>query len=300
MDFRLMALNIRQFVPMLSIPVIKQRINVRYQQIIGSEDWAFLNDSTTVRLIAQTSDGTGESCEVTQGSATVTGTATSWSGIAGYLFRVGNDPQPYVISSVDSTTQLTLETSYGNEDASGEEFSYWPQMYSPAVADVGEIQTIVYQTGLGQRPKVYLNQIDPERESTGKPVYWSLFSKSSALGIVSFEVWPVPDNDYVVSVYYKKIVSDLSADTDSPVFRSEVLEAGALWDCYRQAFGVTQNPAFIGMARDAQTEFQGLMRQMILEDLGTSSLPRRVRDHTLEINSGPFWSNDFIIDHDVW
>ena len=155
----------------------------------------------------------------------------------------------------------------------------------------------MYQTELGQRPKEYFNAVDPERESTGPPLYWGVFSKSSALGIISLEIWPAGDSDYAVTVFYKKKVSDLSADTDTPVFRSEVLEAGALWDCYRQAFGVTQNPAFIGMARDAQTEFQGLLRQMIIEDLSTSSLPRRIRAY--DGVSGPWHSNVFNIDHDV-
>lgn len=300
MNFRLIALNIQKFVPMLSIPVIKQRINVRYQQIIGAEDWSFLNDSTTVRLVEQTSNASTESCAVTQGSATVTGTATSWSGIDGYLFRVGSESQPYVIESVDSVTQLTLETTYGNDDATGEDFTYWPQLYSPVVANVGEITSIVYQSPLVEKPKGYINSLDPERESTGPPVLWSLFSKSSALGTVSFEIWPASDTDYVVTVFYKKIVSDLSADSDTPIFRSEVLEAGALWDCYRQAFGVTQNPAFIGMARDAQIEYQGLIRQMISEDLSTLSLPRRVLDYT-EV-PGVLGSNQFALDHDtgVW
>jgi len=77
MDFRLMALNIKQFVPMLSIPVIKQRINVRYQQILGTEDWVFLNDSTVIRIEEVVSNTSSESCAVTQGSTTVTGSGTS-------------------------------------------------------------------------------------------------------------------------------------------------------------------------------------------------------------------------------
>ena len=297
MNFRLMALNIKQFVPMLSIPIIKQRINVRYQQIIGAEDWVFLNDSTNIRVVEQTSNTSSESCAITQGSTTVTGTSTSWTGIAGYLIRIAGGAQPYVISAVDSTTQLTLETAYGTDDVTGEDFTYWPQLYSPSVGDVAEIQSIVYQSQLRQVPKEFLNRTDPERESTGTPVYWSVFSKSSALGIISLEIWPAGDTDYELTVFYKKTVDDLSADSDVPVFRSEVLEAGALWDCYRQAFGVTQNPAFIGMARDAQTEFQGLLRQMIIEDLSTSSLPRRIRDYTEP--SGPWNSNQFYVDHDV-
>ncbi|MBU1621819.1 MAG: hypothetical protein KKF27_21725 [Gammaproteobacteria bacterium] len=296
MNFRLMALNVKQFCPQLSIPVIKQRINIRYQQVIGSEDWEFLNDSTTVKLVGITSNTSTESCTVVEDSTTVTGVGTSWtSAMDGYLFRVGTDAQPYVISSVDSTTTITLETAYGDPDASSQDFTYWPRFYSPSVGDVGEITSVVYEQPLKEVSKVFLNQLDAERESTGPPVYWSVYSKSSATGIVTFEVWPVPDEDYVVTVFYKKTVSDLSTDTDEPVFRPEVLEAGVLWDCYRLAYGVTQNPAYIGMARDAQKEFQLLSRQMLIEDLSTASLPRKVRDV-----GGSLWFDDnFLLDHDV-
>jgi len=161
---------------------------------------------------------------------------------------------------------------------------------------VAEIASIVYQQELKEKSKGYFNKIDPERESTGSPLYWSVYSKSKATGTVTFEIWPVPDVDYVLTVFYKKTVSDLSADADEPVFRPEVLEAGVLWDCYRLCFGMTQNPAFIGLARDAMTEYQGLFRQMIIEDLNTASLPTKVKD----ASGGHVWDNNFVTSHDVW
>ena len=297
MNFRLMALNIREFCPYLSIPVIKQRINVRYQQIIAAESWEFLNDATTVKLIGAVTNSSTESCTVVEDSATVTGVGTAWtSALNGYLFRKGTDSQPYVISTVGAVTTITLETAYGGASGSGNDFTIWPRFYSPGVGDVAEIASIVYQQELKEKSKGYFNKIDPERESTGSPLYWSVYSKSKATGTVTFEIWPVPDVDYVLTVFYKKTVSDLSADADEPVFRPEVLEAGVLWDCYRLCFGMTQNPAFIGLARDAMTEYQGLFRQMIIEDLNTASLPTKVKD----ASGGHVWDNNFVTSHDVW
>ena len=48
MNLRLMALNIKEFVPDLSLPVIKQRINIRYKQILAMEKWEFLNSLVAV------------------------------------------------------------------------------------------------------------------------------------------------------------------------------------------------------------------------------------------------------------
>ena len=297
MDFRLMVLNIKQFCPQLSVPVIKQRVNVRYQQVLGYEDWEFLKDSTTINVIGVTSNTSSQSCAVTNASATVTGTGTAWtSALVGYSFRVGTEAQPYEVSAVGGLTSLTLTTTYGGDTATGEDFSYWPKVYSPSVSDVGEITSVVYQTELREVSEAFLNQLDPERESTGSPMYWRVVSKASALGTVSIEIYPPACEDYVVTVNYKKTVSDLAADTDEPVFRSEVLEAGALWDCYRLVYGVTQNPAYIGMARDAQTEFQMLLRQMTIEDLSTASLPRRVRN----TGGGMWFGDDFNVSHDIW
>lgn len=296
MDFRLLALNIKQFCPQLSIPVIKQRINIRYQQILGYEDWEFLKDSTTVKVIEQSSNTSSQSCSVTEDSTAVTGSGTSWtSAMDGWLFRVGTDKQPYVISSVNSTTSITLETAYGGTTDTDADFVYWPRYYSPSVGDVGEVLSVVHQVALEEKSQSWLNTIDPERESTGSPLYWSVFSKDDALGAVNLEIYPPADADYVVTVNYKKLTSDLSSDSDEPVFRPEVLEAGALWDCYRLVYGVTQNPAYIGLARDAQNEFQMLLRQMTIEDLSTASLPRKVR----QASGGVYFDDNFYVAHDI-
>lgn len=298
MDYRLMTLNIRAFCPELSVPVIKQRINARYQQIIGLEDWNFLNESTTVRLYGVTNNSAAQSVAVIQGSPIVTGTLTTWDSEdidTGWFFRVGTDAQPYIILTQDSDTQVTLETNYGKTAVPVGGFSYWKGVYSPAVANVGKIISIVHDHALPEKSQEYLNSIDPERSSEGSPTYWRAYSKTTSLGIVSFEIWPIPDADYVVTVFYKKIISELSTNTDVPIFRSEVLEAGALWDCYRMSFAITQNPAYIGMARDAKVDYDRLLRELIIEDLNLSSLPERVRD----VSGGHTWDNNFWTKHDV-
>lgn len=298
MDYRLMALNIRAFCPELSVPVIRQRINARYQQIVGLEDWNFLNDSTTVRLYGVTSNSSTQSVATTQGSAIVTGTSTTWDSEdvdTGWFFRVDTDAQPYIVLTQDSDTQITLETTYGKTAVTAGDFTYWKGVYSPGVANVGKIISIVHDHELPEKSQEYLNSIDPERNSEGSPTYWRAYSKTTALGVVSFEIWPIPDADYVVTVFYKKIISDLSAGTDIPIFRSEVLEAGALWDCYRMSFAITQNPAYIGMARDAKMDYDRLLRELIIEDLNLSSLPERVKD----VSTGHVWDNNFRTKHDV-
>jgi len=299
MNFRLMALNIREFCPVLSIPVIKQRINIRYKQILAAEKWEFLNDSTTVRLRAKHSLGSSiQTVAINQAGVTVTGTGTTFASesIIGWKFKFSSEAQPYIIHYIESDTSLALETAYGGTTQTASSFEYFKNTYSPDVGDVGEIVSVIYKTALEEKSPSFINSLDPERTSTGTPVYWCNLSKTSAAdGIVTIEVWPIPDQDYVVTLNYKKTTADLSLDTDSPVFRAEVLEAGALWDCYRLAFAITQNPAYMGLARDSRNDFTDLLRQMVIEDLGTSSLPERVRDITDQL----YFNDTFRTSHDV-
>jgi hypothetical protein len=296
MDLRLMALNIRQFCPDLSIPVIKQRINVRYQQILGYDDWAFLHDSTTVRLYGYHASLTGETVAVAQSGVTVTGTGTTFTEwAAGDRFRVDDDDQPYVIDTINSDIELLLENSYATSTVTAEDYSIFRPMYSTDETDVAEIESIVYQQPLGEVTMNWLNRVDPQRTSTGTPQRYRVETKTKAKGVVSFEIWPIPDQDYVVTVNYKRLIADLVSDTDEPVFRPELLEAGALWDCYRQQFAVTQNPAYMGLARDAKSEYMTELRTVFAEDLRTDSVSDRVRDVTTRES----FDDNFILSHDT-
>jgi hypothetical protein len=297
MNLRLMALNIRQFVPDLSLPVIKERINVRYQQILGSEDWEFLKDSTTVALPGIHSSVDGETVSVTNGSAAVVGTGTTFTAYdSSYFIRVGTDPQPYTISAVSDATNLTMETTYGGSTDTDAAYSIFRTYFQPSVATVGEITSVVYRQPLGNVSEYFLNSLDPERSSTGEPQYIRNVSKSAAGGLITFEIWPIPDQDYVVTVFFKKTISALVEDTDSPVFRPELIESGALFDCYRMAFAITQNPAYIGLARDARADYAGLLREAIMEDVRTTSMPNRVRD----VSSPRVFDDNFALSHDVY
>uniref|UniRef100_A0A6M3IFK9 Putative tail protein n=1 Tax=viral metagenome TaxID=1070528 RepID=A0A6M3IFK9_9ZZZZ len=295
MNLRLMALNIREFCPFLSIPVIKQRINVRYKQIIGAEDWEFLRDSTTVKLIGVHTSTSSETVTVTEDSTAVLGVGTTFTTdcAAGDYFLVGTEDQPYVVSSVTDNLNLVLEQVYGGATTAGASFSYYRLIYSPTIANVGQITSIVYQGPLYEVSEGWINARG--RTSTGSPSHYSVFSKTKGDGIVSFEIWPIPDADYVVTVFYRKYVVDLTTDTDEPVFRPELIEAGALWDCYRLSFATTQNPAFIGLARDAKMDYVGLLRDALIEDVHTSSVPTRVRD----VSGDYMYDNNFLTKHDV-
>lgn len=73
--------------------------------------------------------------KVTQGSKTVTGSGTKWTEAVdvGMLFQVGNE-RVYVVSSVDSDTQLTLRDAYQGTTGEGKAYVLHP-IYTITSAD---------------------------------------------------------------------------------------------------------------------------------------------------------------------
>lgn len=62
---------------------------------------------------------------VSNGSPTVNGSGTTWSGnvTAGSVFTITGSGVPYIVGSVDSSTQITLTGNYAGTGASGQSYS---------------------------------------------------------------------------------------------------------------------------------------------------------------------------------
>jgi len=62
---------------------------------------------------------------VTNGNPVVTGTGTAWVGnvTPGSVFTVNGSGVPYIVGSVDSNTQITLNGNYAGSTASGLSYS---------------------------------------------------------------------------------------------------------------------------------------------------------------------------------
>jgi hypothetical protein len=62
----------------------------------------------------------------TNGSAVITGSGTNWTaGMVGKLFRVNTENVFYTIQSVDSTTQITLTSNYGQATGGGQAYTIY-------------------------------------------------------------------------------------------------------------------------------------------------------------------------------
>lgn len=106
---------------------------------------------------------------VTNGSAVVTGSGTSWSSLsAGDLFSIKNSGVYYVVASVDSATQITLSSNYAGVTASGQLYtistSFTP-IFGIAYPEQGDIDTAtILKRAISQLETLIKQAISPAYE----------------------------------------------------------------------------------------------------------------------------------------
>ena len=300
MNFKQLALNIQQFVPDLSVVVIKQRINQRYQQILRYRDWEFLNDEITFGTEPYVSSGT--SATIAYGSkmvriSTTSGVSFSPSKIGWYI-RFGSEYQPYEITGCTggpTSTTAQLGSAYAStaSDQTGVSFTLFKSRYVISTS-AGNLSAIVYQDRLAEVSLQWIDQTDPDRSSTGTPERYAIVEQNKARGYVTIELWPPTDSDsHNLRARFRKIASDLSADSDEPLCAPELLEAWALYDCYKIA--TIKNPNYRILLAEQKQELRDILHEEVQRDLNQSSLPTKVRDTM----SARFVNDDFALDHDV-
>lgn len=115
-----LRLQLQTTAPGVSLDLLDEFLNTRYEQALEATDWTGLKAHATIQTQAAYQSGT-DSVTVTVGSTTVTGSGTAWtSAITGQRFYKPGDMVIYTATYV-SGTSLTLDRAYeGNgTEASG-------------------------------------------------------------------------------------------------------------------------------------------------------------------------------------
>ena len=124
-------------------------------------------------------------------------------------FLYGDDD----ITTVDGTSQYTLS----------------------ADADkLINISSETIKTNLSHIDRVFLDSVDPARETEGTPTMWTEVGRD-ATGAMIIELYPTPDSAETISYHYRKTPTDLSGDTDISIIPPKyhnILYLGALAQCY--------------------------------------------------------------------
>lgn len=287
MSFRTMKVELMSYVPELNAVQVGLRLNRSYQHLLDLHPWSFLKAEALIKLVAPYTTGT---IDVTYNSNAVTGHSTVWvAGMVGRWLRSSTNFVIYKIATVTPNTALTLETTYGEPTALVQGYSIFQHQYAKP-ADCKNVLGVRYDYNLPRQTKSYLDTLDPDRESTGQPNYWLDIDNST------FEVWPVPDQNYTLRMWYNKSVSDMSADTDTSLITERAVLAHARMAAYLQLASDAERGAhYLQLMQAAQAEYTDIWTAAIEEDMRKLSLPTRVLDEGVDFPQ----SNEYWLSHDV-
>lgn len=218
--------------------MVLEFINNRYARVTSSRHWDWLYQTLDSQLEAPYETGT---VDLVQGSQTVNGTGTSFSAnlVPNNVFIPAGRNERYVVGSVEGITELTLEGEYAGEDATGVAYQVVKPVFT-LPQNCEHVQSIVVG-GVGELIPIGTQELrrrqasDPSR--VGPPVYFSEVGRRAADGLRTVEVYPAPDQRYVMQLNYGVNIMKLEdEDGNYPLIPDRhrvVLYYGALSEMYR-------------------------------------------------------------------
>ncbi len=219
-----------------SLTRVKLWINERYRDIAIQRQWRWLYKEDNILIKAPETTGTAT---FTKDSATVSGTGTTFTnGSTAYVIKADGSPEIYTISAIGGATSITLNDAFQDTTITGGTFKLYQDTYvlPTDVEDLVQVWHEHYQApmapvGLDNMRKAQLRFPDAE----GKAVAFTLVEDNSS-GTRRMQIYPRPDEQYLMHIKYIQRITRLSNDTDEPlipkVYRS-VLVYGACADLAR-------------------------------------------------------------------
>ncbi len=209
-------------VPPLSPFLAQKFINRAWRDIRQVKSWSFQIAEGFLIVPESITAGT---VTVTQFSKVVTPNATAITALnaAGShpllgerQFRLASGSRIYNIDTYDGAV-ITLLEEYQEETAAGSSYEVFRCFFKPPTSDFIRfisIRDLVtnYHIRLNYTQEE-LNRCDPQRNTTGDPLYCASYRADSTNGPL-FELWPIPSSARSYQVLYQKRGLDLSAPTD--------------------------------------------------------------------------------------
>lgn len=208
---------------------VKKWINRDYQKI-----WADLlgRDPTFGRAtstIWTTDDYATGTVTVTADSTTVTGSDTVWtSAMAGRKFTLDSWAEVYTIATFVSATEITIDHAIPS-DYAGSSLGYtiYEDEYS-LPSDCGEISCLKLGANYATLMKIGLREMRSKQSESpfgdsevtyNDPIYYALKDDRSTIIL-----YPAPTRVVRIDTDYTKELTELSADSDTPVLPVECHE----------------------------------------------------------------------------
>lgn len=123
-----LRMNLQQSAPGISADLVDEFLNTRYARVLDHTTWLALEGTAYVET-ATPYQSDADTVSVTQGSANIVGSGTSWtSGLTGQRFQTVADGPIYTFTYVDAT-HATLDRPYEGTTISGVGYRLFTNVY---------------------------------------------------------------------------------------------------------------------------------------------------------------------------
>lgn len=238
-------------------------LNRVHQEEVEARAWHRLRSTVALNTVAPITTGT---VSISQDGTTVTGVGTSFAAAdVGKFIRIDGDDTPIVVASRSSTTSITVGTAWAPAAVSGGTYSLFPLRYAlPAGAQ--KANWIKRTLPLTEATQEWLDYVDPQRTSTASvATHWAAAPRSSA-DLYQVELWPVATTPVAYTVEYLKGHTDMSADADTPLLPSSVVENKALHDLFMALYGSKAHEPFFALAKTYWTRYVSELDSAVYRD----------------------------------
>lgn len=198
-----LRLQLQTSAPEVSLDLLDEWLNTRYEQVLEATDWIGLKAHSTIQTTAAYQSVT-DTVTATVGSTAVAGLGTTWTtAITGQRFYVPGNTATYIAAYV-SGASLTLDRPYeGNgSDPAGTVYAASPYVFMQNVyslpSDCRSVVTVLDAiTGLplGSFTKDGLDRSVGPRTLVGYPQSWAEYDDSTELSppvLHQIELYPPP------------------------------------------------------------------------------------------------------------
>ncbi len=193
--------------------VVKQALNDVLEEICQAYNFSWLYGDGSFVTVAPYTTGTVTAIE---GSTTITGTGVFTTAMVGRKFYC--EDATYKISARVSNTEITLATVYAGAGGAGLTYKIYQDEYSlsSSVEDVLSMRQENWPQKLTKKGIEEMDAYYPQRTSFGYPSIYSIVGYDST-GYIKVAVYPIPNQARNIYYRYKKRVTEMSADNDTPI-----------------------------------------------------------------------------------
>lgn len=265
------ARKIRLYVPNCPLPLAEEWVRDAFREINRRKLWSWAVAESQFTFPASYTTGT---VTLTNGSASVTGSGTSWTEGAhkSLQFRKQGDSRIFTVSAVGGTTTLTLDRTWPDDteaDASYEIYQAYVTVPTDFKAFLAIRDPSDNDVRIRTKDTAWLEAHDPERDDTGDPTYLVDLRWSSIDNRPMYEVWPHQKAQRDLVFLYWKKYADISRTQDVPytvdgdILKNYALAEAADWPGTKDE----PNPFFSTRRADRfRAKFEEAVADLIRDD----------------------------------